>query len=269
MQSSVIGWLMGALLAASAAETARAPLSPPAPEAVPDGALGELVRYGERLLSDTRHAGQAFAKADLNCSSCHLGRGRVANAAPWAGLWGVFPEYRPRAGRFISIEDRVNDCFARSMNGQPPAPGSREMLAILAYLRWLSEGVPTGTAVVGRGFARVVLPSGVTANASRGERVYATRCAQCHGKDGGGMEGDGFFYPPLWGPKSFNIGAGMARVSTAAAFVKANMPYGQGNTLTDLEAYDVALYFTHKPRPDFAGKTRDWPNGDKPADARY
>ena len=76
-------------------------------------------------------------------------------------------------------------------------------------------------------------------------------------------------FPPLWGPRSFNIGAGMARVNTAAAFVKANMPFGQDNTLTDQDAFDVSAFFTHQPRPDFEAKLRDWPKGDKPKDARY
>lgn len=61
----------------------------------------------------------------------------------------------------------------------------------------------------------------------------------------------------------------MARLNTAAAFTKANMPLGQGYTLTDQEAFDVALYFTRQPRPDFAEKSLDWPEGDKPEDARY
>jgi len=103
------------------------------------------------------------------------------------------------------------------------------------------------------------------------ERIYAEKCALCHGKDGEGTynEKGETVFPPLWGPRSFNIGAGMARVNTAAAFVKANMPLGQDNTLTDQEAFDVAEFFTHQPRPDFAGKENDWPHGDKPKDARY
>jgi thiosulfate dehydrogenase len=75
-------------------------------------------------------------------------------------------------------------------------------------------------------------------------------------------------FPALWGPRSFNIGAGMARLDTAAAFVKAKMPMG-GVALSDDEAYDVAAYFTRQPRPDFKAKSRDWPNGHKPRDARY
>ena len=69
----------------------------------------------------------------------------------------------------------------------------------------------------------------------------------------------------------------MARTYTAAAFIKNNMPVaydlnaplGQGGALSDQDAVDVAEYFTHQPRPDFAAKVKDWPNGGKPKDARY
>ena len=83
-------------------------------------------------------------------------------------------------------------------------------------------------------------------------------------------------YPPLWGDESFNIGAGMARTYTAAAFVKRNMPIGMHNKfplgqggLSDQEALDVAEYFSHQPRPDFPDKVKDWPKDKKPDDARY
>ena len=59
------------------------------------------------------------------------------------------------------------------------------------------------------------------------------------------------------------------RLDTAAAFVKANMPLGQGGSLSDDDAYDVAAFFTRQPRPDFARKHLDWPKGGKPKDARY
>ena len=79
----------------------------------------------------------------------------------------------------------------------------------------------------------------------------------------------GYLIPALWGERSFSIGAGMARLSNAAAFVKANMPLGNGNNISDEEAFDVAAYFIDQPRPDFAAKHLDWPKGGKPADARY
>ena len=70
------------------------------------------------------------------------------------------------------------------------------------------------------------------------------------GAQGAGLkEGRKYTFPPLWGRDSYNAGAGMHRVHTAAAFIKANMPLGQPNTLTDQEAWDVAAYINGKPRP--------------------
>jgi len=41
----------------------------------------------------------------------------------------------------------------------------------------------------------------------------------------------------------------MHRVNTAAAFIKANMPLGQQNSLTDQQAWDVAAFVNSQPRP--------------------
>src|SRR5262249_481664 len=157
---------------------------------------------------------QIYAKGyvgnGLNCSSCHLDAGRRAYAAPWVGLWGVFPEYRSRNGKLITIQDRVNDCFERSMNGKALPYNSDEMRGILAYIWWVWRNVPTGVAVRGRGFAHV--PVNRPPDPKRGEAIYARKCAVCHGVDGQGREGANgeYVFPALWGPRSFNIGAGMA-----------------------------------------------------------
>lgn len=247
----------------------RVAMHPPDESAIPEGPFGEAVRLGLAIVTDSRTHAAAYVGAQLNCTSCHLDRGRTPYASPWVGLWGVFPEYRSRAGRVISLEDRINDCFSRSMNGTPLPLDSAEMRGVASYIRWLSTGVPVGTAATGRGFMRFKAPQ--AADAERGRTAFESRCASCHGIDGQGAAtaAGGYLYPPLWGPKSFNIGAGMARLETAAAFVKANMPLGQGGTLSDQEAYDIAAYFTRQPRPDFPGKSLDWPKGGKPADARY
>jgi thiosulfate dehydrogenase len=84
------------------------------------------------------------------------------------------------------------------------------------------------------------------------------------------MDGQGTMSaPPVWGPNSYNIGAGMARISVAASFIKANMPRGWGWALSDDEAYDVAAFINSKPRPDFPDKVYDWPKGGKPEDVPY
>jgi thiosulfate dehydrogenase len=61
----------------------------------------------------------------------------------------------------------------------------------------------------------------------------------------------------------------MARLGTAAAFIRWNMPFDRPASLTDQEAYDVAAFILAHPRPDTPGKERDWPNGDPPEDAAY
>ena len=235
----------------------------------PDGPVGEAIAFGRRILARTPANAPAYSGNALNCTSCHLDGGRTPWAAPWVGIWGVFPEYRSRNAKVNALQDRINDCFERSLNGRPLPLDSREMIGILAYMQWLSREVPTGKSVSGRGFLRI---KGTQApDPVRGARIYAQKCALCHGNKGQGTfnaSGE-TIYPPLWGPTSFNIGAGMARLNTAAAFVKASMPLGQGGSLTDQEAFDVAVFFTRQPRPDFTGKHEDWPRGGKPDDARY
>ena len=107
-------------------------------------------------------------------------------------------------------------------------------------------------------------------NAAHGRQVYAAKCASCHVADGSGIANPtgGYVFPPVWGSASFNVGAGMARTYTAAAFIRHNMPLGQGNSLSDQEAVDVADYVAHQPRPAFAAGKADYPKGDKPGDAR-
>ncbi|NBF18016.1 c-type cytochrome [Pseudomonas sp. Fl4BN2] len=212
----------------------------------------------------------------LNCTSCHLNAGTVADGSPFVGVSAFFPGYAPRAGKEVTLEERINGCFRRSMNGQPLPVASADMQAMVAYFDWMKMNTAPGDKVAGRGVGKV--DPGIKPDSQNGKVVYVQQCAVCHGDNGQGLKhADGsFVFPPLWGDESFNIGAGMARTYTAAAFVKRNMPIGfhqkfplgQGG-LSDQDAVDVAEYFSHQPRPDFADKAGDWPKGGKPADARY
>lgn len=244
------------------------PLLPPSDDSIPAGPKGAAIRAGKLLLTETHQRLPANVGNGLTCANCHLGAGTVALASPWLGLWGVFPEYRARSGKVISLQERINDCFERSMNGKALAYNADEMNNMLSYIQWLSSAVPTGVSVKGRGFGRI--DQALVPDRAHGQLVYTEKCASCHGAAGAGIQNadGGYAFPPLWGGASFNDGAGMARTTTAAAFVKYNMPLGQGGTLTDQQAIDVADFFTHQPRPVFAGKNKDWPNGDQPKDAR-
>jgi thiosulfate dehydrogenase len=247
----------------------RFPLHVPDRSTIPEGPLGDAIRRGEQLVTRTSEELPEHVGNDLHCTSCHLQGGTVAGAGPWVGIVGVFPEYRPRNARVNTLDRRVNDCFERSMNGTALDPESPEMAAIIAYMTWLSRDVPAGHEIEGRGFVRIANPP--TPNREHGREVYVARCAACHGEDGLGRRAPdgGYLFPALWGPRSYNLGAGMARLDTAAAFVHANMPLGAGNTLSEQEAYDVADYFIHGERPDWAHAAEDWPQGGRPRDARY
>ena len=260
--------LMGLAPAAYAADAPprTVPLVVPAPQAMPDGLLGDAVRQGLSIVNATKAALPDNVGNGLNCSSCHLNGGTVANAAPFVGLWGVFPEYFARSGRVATLADRVNDCFARSMNGKPIAVDGDPMRAVLAYVAWLSTGVPTGASVEGRGFAAIAAPARAP-DAGRGAQLYAQRCASCHGQDGGGLKtaDGGYVMPPVGGPQSFNDGAGMSRPSVAAAFIRTKMPLGRGGSLDDQDAWDLAAFVTSMPRPAYAGSAKDYPRGGRPA----
>lgn len=256
------------MVCSAAAQPPLQDFAAPPDSSIPSGPEGVAIREGKKILTETASRLPNNVGNGLNCTSCHLNGGTTAYASPWIGIVGVFPEYRSRNGKMISLQDRINDCFVRSMNGKEIAYDSTEMNNILAYMHWLSMGIPTGVSVKGRGFGPI--DEKLESDAAHGKQVYAEKCAVCHAPNGQGTKDpDGsYVFPPLWGMRSFNDGAGMARTYTAAAFVKHNMPLGQGGTLTDQEAVDVAGFFTHQQRPVYATKTYDYPKGDKPKDAR-
>jgi hypothetical protein len=130
------------------------------------------------------------------------------------------------------------------------------MQAMLAYIDWMRRDANPRQGA-GRGIGKIdhIKPIRSTVNAStaRSAPPVMVRRAKVSAAATSGST------LPLWGEESFNIGAGMARTYTAAAFVKRNMPIalhdrfplGQGG-LSDQDAVDVAEFFTHQPRPDFA-----------------
>ena len=252
-------------------------LAPPHVADIPDDDNGKQILLGRRLLADTKKLLPNNVGAALNCDSCHLNGGNVPFASPYLGMSVNYPRDNPRAGRSVTLEERVNGCMLRSMNGKALPIDSPEMKAMIDYFNWLSAGLPRNVKVEGAGIGKV--DANLVPDPVRGKEIYEAKCAECHGKDGDGLKDarNEYVFPPLWGDHSFNIGAGMARTYTAAAFIKNNMPVayglnaplGQGGALTDQDAVDVAEYFTHQPRPDFPAKVKDWPNGGKPKDARY
>ena len=146
----------------------------------------------------------------------------------------------------VTLEAMPAPTFAATT---PPAADSHVINALTAYSYWLSTGAPTGQELPGRAYPEVPQPEGGF-DIAKGKRVYAEQCAICHGDNGQGQKaGDGYVFPPLWGADSFNWGAGMHRINTAAAFIKESMPLGKGGTLSDADAWHVAAYMNSHERP--------------------
>ena len=223
--------------------------APPPDSAIPNDDLGKQVALGRAIFTDTARLAPQFVGNDLKCSNCHLGAGRQANAGPLWGAYGLYPQYRAKNGHVNTFAERIQECFRYSMNGRPPPLGDRVVVALESYAAFLATGAAVGAKAPGRGYLRLAPPP-LTPDYARGRAVYAANCAACHGVDGAGQKAGGAtVFPPLWGQRSFNWGAGMADIDKAAGFIKANMPLGQGGKLTDQQAWDVAAYIVGKPRP--------------------
>jgi thiosulfate dehydrogenase len=271
------------LIAADPPQIDLATWTPPDIGSVGDDPFGELVKYGHSLFTDTANQigptvadpAKRYAGNNLTCQSCHLQGGTQLYAMPLVGIWGQFPQYRRREGVVGTLEDRINGCMERSLNGRALPLESREMKAYLSFMRWLSAGVADGAKLHGAGMLAVKEPDRA-ADLDHGKQVFAQVCAACHGADGLGKRaarGAGYEFPPLWGPDSYNNGAGMTRLLDAAAFIKNNMPLGTtyaAPVLSDEEAYDVAAFIDSAQRPQMADLAKDYPNLlQKPVDSPY
>lgn len=223
----------------------RAPV--PAPRA-PDA------RRGLALLQNFNDSLPRYGGNGLRCVSCHLDDGRRGNAMSWVGVTDRFPKYRARRGSVESIEQRVNECIARSLAGRmlpETDPAMKDMVAYFASLRTLP--IPARPDTVR-----------VAGDTVRGARLYQASCARCHGATGAGG-----LAPAVAGVRSYSIGAGLSRQQVLATFLRWNMPQDQPGTLPVQDAADIAAWVLRQPRQDHPGKERDWPKGDPPADVAY
>ena len=248
---------------------------------IPRNEFGEAVRYGRKLIMQTSlYLGpEGIVSKNLgtkmNCSNCHLDGGTRPYAFSFFSTHARYPQYRGREGRILSLSERVNNCIERPMSGKPLKLDSREMDAIICYIKWVGQNVPVDKHVKGDQPLELTFP-GRAADPARGKVIYDAACRSCHGDNGEGkMQADNvcYQYPPLWGVTSYQPGSSLHRVIKAAAFIYANMPNGKATyaapSLTMEQAFDVAAFINdddiHK-RPTNNGTT-NYPNSrDKPVD---
>ncbi|MEZ8279162.1 c-type cytochrome [Vibrio splendidus] len=276
---------------------------------IPTGEFGDKVKLGYSLFVDSQQMRGTFVGNEQNCVNCHMQAGMKPNAAPLWGAYMAYPAYRSKNDKVNSYAERIQGCFTYSMNGLPPAEGSKEMVALTAYSYWLAMGgildkngmqdtpvpeisdahlqvggkaesfplpeellskypIDDRSKLAGRGYPKIDNPE-QEPSIARGEKVYQTSCQTCHGQNGEGIKGaDGRSYlPPLWGENSFNWGAGMHRVNTAAYFIYENMPLGKSQQLSIQDAWDVAAFVNSHERPqdprykgDVAGNAKRYHN---------
>jgi thiosulfate dehydrogenase len=243
----------------------------------PAGRERALVIYGEELITNTSRYFGPHGKIQktangMNCQNCHLSAG----TRPWGNsfflVYSRYPVFRPRSGSVENVYKRVSDCFERSLNGHAIDSNSKEFMAMRSYINWVGKDVkkdqkPTGASIEKLPFLDRA------ADPAKGKIMFQSKCSSCHGANGAGVlsiSGDVYTYPPLWGPDSYNDGAGLFRISTFASFIKYNMPYGQTShespLLSDEEAWDLAAFVNSQPRPH-KDQSADWHKLDsKPVD---
>lgn len=280
---ATIYWILPLMPHEQAEQIVEAEYTPVVPDPVynQDYSIAQLtdseqdreIRYGYDLFMKTSeflgplnpNLEEPYTGNVLSCNNCHLLGGTKPYGAPLIGIIQRFPQYRGREDQIGTIEERVNGCMERSMNGRRIDPEGKDMKAFVAYMEWLGRFAPDDGKIAGLGFPEMELPERAV-DLEHGARVFSKHCIECHFADGQGQlkaDSTGYLYPPLWGQHSYNNGAGMTRVITAARFIKGNMPYGttyDQPMLTDEEAYDVAGYINQHGRPVKHNLGADYPN---------
>ena len=247
-------------------------LDPMADSIHPDPRMAEMIRLGFQISQDPQTYAAEFVGNDLTCGNCHLNAGQRDLALPLIGVSGTFPQYRGRDDRLVSLEDRIGGCFKRSMNGTAPPHNHPVTMALDAYITWLSEGFAVGERPEWLGRNEIAREARIPIeelDVSTGEELYNLHCAPCHGLDGQGIDLILAKPGPLWGPESWNDGAGAARVWKLAGYIKYAMPLTAPGTLTDEESQLISAYVNSHDRPEYPDKASDFPAGNRPQDAVY
>jgi thiosulfate dehydrogenase len=254
----------------AAAVAALALSSACAREGGPTAVARRDAALGERIFLRTQDRAAALGSNALACTNCHLEGGKMAGVLALTGAAGSYPR-RDAGGQEVTLEDRIARCFTHSLAGRAPEIESETLQALSAYIESIAKPGETGAADRSLIEPTAIVPIGEL-NAERGRARYGDLCSGCHGLDGQGYrerrEPLPYDYvPPVWGPRSYNDVAGLARVYTLAGFLRHGMPRDEPGTLDPRDAQEIAAFVDGQPRPSWPDK-KAW-DGTSPADAVY
>lgn len=243
---------------------------------ITDENLKAEIEYGKDLIVHTaKYLGPNGSVKKItngmNCNNCHLDAGTKVWGNNYGSVYSTYPKMRARSGKVENLYKRVNDCMQRSLNGQPLQETDKEMKAMIAYIEYIGKDVPKKEEAVGSGIYDLEYLDRA-ADPAKGKDLYTAKCASCHMQTGEGVLAEDkkeYIYPPLWGKNSYNVGAGLYRLSRFAGYIKYNMPFGatyENPQLSDEEAWDIAAYVNSQSRPTL-DISNDWPDiSKKPVD---
>jgi thiosulfate dehydrogenase len=234
---------------------------------IPKTAEGKQIAYGRALIVHTADylgpKGKVMTTSNgMNCQNCHVDGGTRILGLNYSAVASTYPQFKARSNKITSIADRINGCFERSLNGKKLDTNATEMKAMIAYMKWLGQGVPKGVKPAKNALEKLAYLDR-PADPLKGRLVYDKLCQSCHGDQGQGKMDEiniAYTFPPLWGDHSYNDGAGLYRLSNLAGFVKNNMPFGTTSDhplLSDEEAWDLAAFVNTQPRPH-KDQSKDW-----------
>lgn len=250
--------------------------TPPDTSTIPHDQFGDMVRYGRELIVNTAYyigpngiVGHYLGNK-MNCGNCHLDAGTRPFGFNFFSSHARYPQYRGRENQILTLSQRVNNCIERPHSGIPLPLDSKELVAMVSYIKWLGSNVPVGQHVKGDESLEIEYPDRA-ADPQKGAAIYAAQCSSCHGPNGQGTwrpDSVTYVYPPVWGSSAFQKGSSPSRVIKLARFIKGNMPDKKTTwkkpLLTDEEALDVAAFINddsiHE-RPQKKDKSiPDYPN---------
>ncbi len=260
----------------------------PEVSSIPDNEEGKLIKLGRNIFTETfkyigpdvKDSTKRFSGNNMDCQNCHFSAGTAKKVFGLVGVYAKYPAMDARENKIISLQQRINGCMTRSMNGKAMPENSEEMIALISYMKWLGTYVPKGKIADGGGLPKIELINRA-ADPEAGKKIFIDKCMTCHADDGSGIFNKpdmvdvaadsilGYYAPPVMGATSYNDGAGLYRLLVASAFIYNKMPLNDAE-LSNEESYDVAAYINSQPRPVFPSSGSDYPDlKKKPVDSPF